>query len=627
MARAKRQTKGSLADPTASVVIESGRPVVIKFSEGMHAKASVAWDKRVDGKKKYPEKVYYPPPILVNCPAGKEVSGWPGLSHFQDPDQELDDISFFAEKIENCVENHTTCGKVGGQILPTRLLDVGTSHGDVVRLVKSDTLGGGGRKYATVSHRWGDRSEMFMTLLENVDDRFESIDEEEMPEVLQDAIKVTRALGLQYLWMDNVCLIQDDDDDLGEAIPNMGDYYANAHFTIAASSSENSTKSFLERRHGYYAHQRFSFGRDSAVHVRLSGVEGHLAKRGWIWQESALSVRVLNFAPSELIWECREEVESECGYEPQGIPSLGLARKYHDVEERPLALWQELVQSYSTRHLGYFNDFLPAISGLAKKVHEITRSTYFAGIWEEELVPSLLWEAARDPMEPRPKVPHPIHPVTKKLKKCTTPSWSWASIEGWVRTSDTHMGNSSKHAGYMGPGGPITTDRSFAAIKPDIRNPKVEVTFGGGDQFGEVTGGCIKLSGRIISVRLICEDKATTGMSYFVERPGNPALRQPVSRSRFSPDTELETLKIRLGWEYLTTARRSNSVPTSEFHAMAHCLLIAKASGAQGRRDTHDGLVLGRSEENPRQFKRIGFFSFSDSSWFDGVNHDPVVIV
>ena len=104
--------------------------------------------------------------------------------------------------------------------------------------------------------------------------------------------------------------------------------------------------------------------------------------QGWTWQESALSVRILNFAPSELIWECRQEVISECGYEPQSLPSLELARKYHKLEADPLAIWRELVQFYSTRELGNFNDILPAISGLAIRVRDLTNSKYVAGLWE-----------------------------------------------------------------------------------------------------------------------------------------------------------------------------------------------------------------------------------------------------
>ena len=73
---ASRKETGSLTDPSASVVIKPGHPVVITFSEGLHAGASVTWNDRVDGKKEKPKprckpKVYYPPPILVYFPPGK----------------------------------------------------------------------------------------------------------------------------------------------------------------------------------------------------------------------------------------------------------------------------------------------------------------------------------------------------------------------------------------------------------------------------------------------------------------------------------------------------------------------------------------------------------------------------
>lgn len=209
--------------------------------------------------------------------------GWPGLGAFKDPDRELNDnFQFFKSRLQDCVKNHTsTCGHASGTTLPRRLLDVGTGDGDVIKLVESYLLGSRDQKYAAVSHRWGDPKLMFRTLRQNFNDRLHGIDEEEMPRVLQDAIKVTRGLGLRYLWMDTVCLIQDDEADKGEEIPKMGDYYANAFFTIAASSSKNSTVPFINRRDLYYIPHKFPFGEDgnSVVHVRRLGVEGHLAKR------------------------------------------------------------------------------------------------------------------------------------------------------------------------------------------------------------------------------------------------------------------------------------------------------------------------------------------------------------
>lgn len=215
--------------------------------------------------------------------SGKQVSGWPGLGAFKNPDQILDDnFQFFKSKLYNCVKNHTsTCGQAGGTTLPRRLLDVGTSDGHVIKLVESYQLGSRPPKYAAVSHRWGDPELMFRTLRRNFDDRLQGMDEEGMPKVLQDAIKVARAVGLRYLWMDTVCLIQDDEADKGKEIPKMGDYYANAFFTIFTSSSRDSTISFINTRNRYYEPHRFPFGQDgvSGVHVRRLGVEGHLAKR------------------------------------------------------------------------------------------------------------------------------------------------------------------------------------------------------------------------------------------------------------------------------------------------------------------------------------------------------------
>lgn len=627
---AEQKLSCSLDGPIASVVVKSNQPVVITFSEGMHEKASLVRDAIVSEEKIDPRKVYYPPPILVYCPAGKEVLGWPSLGDFKDPEPMLDDnFKFFKSRLQNCVKNHTsTCGRAGGTSLPRRLIDVGTSDSDVIKLVESKKLGSRGRKYATVSHRWADEKLMFRTLRVNFNERLDSIDEDGMPRVLQDSIKVTRALGLRYLWMDTVCLIQDDKDDMGKEIPKMGDYYANAYFTIAASSSKDSTVPFVSRRNSYYTPDWFPFGEDgSGVHVRRLGVEGHLAKRGWVWQESALSVRVLNFAPSELIWECREDVESECEYEPQDLPSLGLARKYHDVQERPFELWQELIQSYSARSLKNFNDLLPAISGLAKRVQDKTGSKYFAGIWEQDLVPSLLWEVTRgfDRIgEPLPKVPDPIDPDTKAHMKCTTPSWSWASIQGWVRTSDTTMGNSSKHAGYRGPGGFTAVNRSFAAMKLDVRNVKVEdiVPSKRDNPFGEVTGGTLKLYGRLIQVTLTCTHKKSTGWTYMVKVPG-----QPGSGTRISADTELKLYPNPGSWAPYRTVRRSNDTPKSEFAVTAHCLLVVQGPAAPGRRATQDGLVLGLSEDDDDEFKRIGYFSFPNSSCFDGVSYQLVTIV
>ena len=138
------------------------------------------------------------------------------------------------------------------------------------------------QKYAAVSHRWCDKSvPMLVTTKNNYYKHTQGITSSEMPAVLNDSIRVTRNMGIRYLWMDTLCLIQDDDKDKEEELPKMGAYYTHAHFTIASSSSRDSRESFLKHRNDEYAPAKLQFGDDpnSVVSTRRSGVEGHLAKR------------------------------------------------------------------------------------------------------------------------------------------------------------------------------------------------------------------------------------------------------------------------------------------------------------------------------------------------------------
>jgi hypothetical protein len=340
-----------------------------------------------------------------------------------------------------------------------------------------------------------------------------------------------------------------------------------------------------------------------------------VTSQGWIWQESALSTRVLNFAPSELIWECKSQVLSECGYEPRNAPSLGLARHFYDVEQQPFALWQQLVQSYSARELTQYTDVLPAISGLAQRVRDITGSEYYAGIWGNNIAPSLLWEVPRVTIEgTRPKVP----------AKYTAPSWSWASIEGCVRTSDSSMGGSSKHAGVTYSTGSVTVDTSFSAMTHVVQIGRVECTVSSKNEnpFGAVTGGYIELTSLVLLATLYYKKKFPSGAAYLLEHPAISDKLLP-----FSPDTELEPFIIRRSRPPMFSVRRSNSIPSQEYRVDVECLMISKGPGATARSVTVDGIVLARSQTNGSQRIRIGFFSFGNASWFLHATQNQTVTI
>jgi hypothetical protein len=92
--------------------------------------------------------------------------------------------------------------------LPRRVLNVGSSPSNIVRIVETAQSSG---SYTALSHCWGlDANLETRTLKENIEARYVGFDMGLLPKTFRDAITVTRQLGIQYVWIDNLCIIQDD---------------------------------------------------------------------------------------------------------------------------------------------------------------------------------------------------------------------------------------------------------------------------------------------------------------------------------------------------------------------------------------------------------------------------------
>lgn len=116
--------------------------------------------------------------------------------------------------------------------LPTRVLDVGIGTKDPFLFVSEGKRG----KYLALSHRWG-QARNITTTRSNYRAHQGCIRAEELPQTFQDAIRVTRELGLRYLWIDSLCIIQDDAKDWNQEAALMGSIYENAYCTIAAAEA------------------------------------------------------------------------------------------------------------------------------------------------------------------------------------------------------------------------------------------------------------------------------------------------------------------------------------------------------------------------------------------------------
>ena len=258
--------------------------------------------------------------------------------------------------------------------------------------------------YAALSYCWGNRGLPLKTEKHSLHERLSGILIESLPLCFQDAVKLARSLGLRYLWIDALCIVQVDIRDWETQAASMFDIFSKAALTIAVAPVSSCQESFLAKP----IPQQFHIPFRSTKHPGVSGVfsihkvppkwdptntnvvnlrpcDGGLfaskwCRRGWMWQER-------NMAPRLLIWgeymfhlqDSRGDVVSEdmtTALKPNVCHDLVTWRC--DVER----LWYIWVWQYSLTKLTYASDRLPAISGLARRAAQDVAAPYRAGHWQ-----------------------------------------------------------------------------------------------------------------------------------------------------------------------------------------------------------------------------------------------------
>ncbi|KAF2820894.1 HET-domain-containing protein, partial [Ophiobolus disseminans] len=191
--------------------------------------------------------------------------------------------------LENCENNHPKCNKYKSSDRPSRILKIDLiASPTAVRLLSVEATPFHGR-YAALSHRWPATTSPSLLTKSNIKQYQESLPILQLPKNFVDAVEITKALGLQHLWIDSLCIMQDSTVDWETESAKMDRVYLNAAVTIAACTLRST-----------YASQ---FGIPDSP----------LSKRGWVLQEMALSPRVVHFTQDQAYWQCREKVESEDG--------------------------------------------------------------------------------------------------------------------------------------------------------------------------------------------------------------------------------------------------------------------------------------------------------------------------
>jgi hypothetical protein len=361
--------------------------------------------------------------------------------------------SIVNEWIIECRSNHKLCLDTALEWtqLPSRLLDIHPRLGPSVVLVECQNLENQRGRYATLSHCWG-TSEIIKTTRDSLQQRKLSIAWEELPRTFQDAITLVRALGLQYIWIDSICIVQDDQLDWKRESTRMASVYSNSYLNIAATGASNGhggcfaqrslrhisgnidTGSFLVNKTDNHHPDVFVRPSFDPIHHRYSAhitsesnpLDAHttpLLSRAWIFQERNLAPRTVHFHPSEMIMECKSDFFCECtgldkvvarsGRDPLDLTTLG--------DDKVLDQWQEVVEHFSSLRLTYESDRLPALLGVATVYQNRLKCNYLAGIWEVDLARGLLWDIKRYQTMQHQK-------CTRVLHQAAPPTWSWASL-------------------------------------------------------------------------------------------------------------------------------------------------------------------------------------------------------
>jgi hypothetical protein len=348
--------------------------------------------------------------------------------------------------IDDCTADHLLCNSSTEYqtYYPTRLLDCGDLQNseEACRLIETNGMTPDG-PYMTLSHCWG-RDNCLKLTTSNYDQLLRSIPLSDLPRMYRDAVYITRRLGIRYLWIDSICIIQEGDqlvDWLREA-KIMGQVYLNSFCNISAANAPGGDHSMFCSRDPDTLYPQmldlvvagckslYSVSDKSVWDTEVSEVL--VNTRGWVLQERLLSRRILYFGERQIFWECRQKDASEIYSDslPRDVIQPGHRLKNLALDSPTsdeildnnfvsYSRWDQVVRAYTSCELSFPQDKLVALSAIAKVTRKVLRDTYVVGMWRRYLEFELLWFAI---------VPRDM----PRSNEYRAPSWSWAAVNSEI---------------------------------------------------------------------------------------------------------------------------------------------------------------------------------------------------
>jgi hypothetical protein len=518
--------------------------------------------------------------------------------------------SIVSDWMTNCRQNHEACTTLSSETkeLPYRLLDLLEREGTSVVLVETrHSTACQNHQYATLSHCWG-KTHVVQTTKENLSERMQGIEWDDLPRTFQDAITIIRSLDIRFIWIDSLCIVQDDILDWNKESVRMAAIYANSSINIAATGASDSRGGCLSPRSLKHVVPRCEirsfpikthmdpsepviFVRPSleSVHHRYSTNSSYitdlpdsttvpLLSRAWVFQERYLAPRTLHFHPSEMVMECKSSICCECS----GLDKVVAISRRNSLDSKLdrskiFNSWFAVVEEYSRLRITRESDRLPALTGVATVFQKKLECRYLAGLWENDIARGLLWDVTR-------------YECTRSQRNVRrhryAPTWSWASL-----LMDTEGPGIIFSAGHDET---FEVDDRFVFLDTDI-------LFSATDFNVSPTTGSI-------SIR---------GMSMEATLDPYSELRSPLKDVSLICDQDSEDfvlititeMNIDCTWESPTSC-------PFEPGTTVHCVLVGKKvdnDWESGQRTPYQcTVVLKQSVSNAQMFERIGVLSIEE---------------
>ncbi|KAH6638799.1 heterokaryon incompatibility protein-domain-containing protein [Boeremia exigua] len=376
----------------------------------------------------------------------------------------------------DCEKRHDLCAAYTREkrSLPSRILQIVGE--DEIRLISPSEL----IKYTALTYCWGG-SRQPITTTENYASRCHNFSFHDFPQTLKDAISFTRALGINYIWIDCLCIVQDDNEDWAAEAARLADIYSGAFVVLAATRSSDAAEGFLQQREKPLEIS-ISNGQRRKLEVQVRRTSNHkwwdggldlrnlpLFQRGWCLQERLLACRIVHFLPDEILYECKEAVRCECDLrhemskskdwwvDTEGMlwPPISIQNSddYNDVYTFWLR-WKQLAYEFSRLNLTYADDALPALSGFASRSLSLHPGRYIAGVWEKGIAFHLSWYR---------QTAIPSTDDAGQSRTASVPTFSWLYHLNQVMYP-VILSNSRPICTYLDGGSTLTTSDPFGRV-------------------------------------------------------------------------------------------------------------------------------------------------------------------